>query len=279
MAGDIRVQVGFFTHPKTKMLRRRIGSEAPMVLMRLWFWAAENRHEGHFTGMTDDMIEDAADWEGAPGDLVKALKESRFLDGEEGDRALHDWQDHQPWVCNRELRRARGKTAALARWARATETASAGIAAAQDATSIATSMQDACEVHAGSNAPNPDPYPTHTQPNPTKAKPTRAALALPEWLPPVSWSAYVEMRKRIRAPLTDRAIELNLGELEKLRAQGHDPAAVLDQSVMNGWKGLFAPKASRAGPVNGKPPRSTYLDDPQRDNLVATMKQRMETAT
>lgn len=67
----------------------------------------------------------------------------------------------------------------------------------------------------------------------------RPNLELPEWLPRESWGGFVEMRDRVGAPLTIRAMKLTINELAKLRAQGHDPAAVLDQSVMKSWKGVF----------------------------------------
>lgn len=72
----------------------------------------------------------------------------------------------------------------------------------------------------------------------------RAALveaALPEWLDPQAWQQFVEFRKR-KAPLTARAAELAIAELAKLRDQGHDPVAVINQSILNGWRGLFALK-------------------------------------
>lgn len=65
--------------------------------------------------------------------------------------------------------------------------------------------------------------------------------ALPEWLDPAAWGQFVEFRKR-KAPLTDRAAELAIAELSKLRDQGHDPVAVINQSILNGWRGLFALK-------------------------------------
>ena len=71
---------------------------------------------------------------------------------------------------------------------------------------------------------------------------TANAVALPDWLPQDAWDAFVETRVRIRAPLTDRAKTLAVRELSKLRDQGHDCRAVLEQSVLNGWRGLFAPK-------------------------------------
>lgn len=73
-----------------------------------------------------------------------------------------------------------------------------------------------------------------------RLKPSRATL--PDWLPREEWEGFVEMRKKAKSPLTPRAINLAISELEKLRAQGQDPGAVLNQTVMNGWKGLFPVK-------------------------------------
>jgi uncharacterized protein YdaU (DUF1376 family) len=73
-----------------------------------------------------------------------------------------------------------------------------------------------------------------------------ASFAPPDWLPSEPWAGFVEMRKKIRAPLTERALTLAIGELERLRRAGEDPAAVLNQSVFRGWKGLFPVKPDEA---------------------------------
>lgn len=62
---------------------------------------------------------------------------------------------------------------------------------------------------------------------------------LPDWIPAEAWAGYVEMRKKIRKPMTDRAIQLAINTLDKMRQQGQDVAAVLDQSTLNSWQGLF----------------------------------------
>ena len=51
---------------------------------------------------------------------------------------------------------------------------------------------------------------------------------------------FSEFRKRIRKPLTDRARELTLAELEKL-APGDEKKkiAILNQSIQRGWQGVF----------------------------------------
>jgi len=65
--------------------------------------------------------------------------------------------------------------------------------------------------------------------------------ALPEWIPADAWVAFVEMRKAMGAKgkLTERAAKLIVSELEKLARQGHNPRAVLEQSVINNWRGVF----------------------------------------
>lgn len=57
---------------------------------------------------------------------------------------------------------------------------------------------------------------------------------------------YVKMRKQIKKPMTDRAIELAMSKLKKLAeipfsdAMDNDLAVeILNQSVMNSWQGLF----------------------------------------
>lgn len=70
-----------------------------------------------------------------------------------------------------------------------------------------------------------------------------------DWVPSDEWAAFEKMRTRIRKPMTEEARRLAVRELARLRDEGHDPAEVLNQSVMNSWQGLFPIKArARASP-------------------------------
>lgn len=93
--------------------------------------------------------------------------------------------------------------------------------------------------------PTPNPQPPST--NPQKKYKGRA-FALPDWIPAESWEAWMEVRKKLRAPNTDRALRLAVGDLEKFRADGHDPASVLDNATKRGWRGLFPPSNSGSTP-------------------------------
>ena len=51
---------------------------------------------------------------------------------------------------------------------------------------------------------------------------------------------YIAMRKKIKSPMTDRAIQLAIKNLENLSGGDNDLAIqILEQSIMNSWKGLF----------------------------------------
>ena len=71
----------------------------------------------------------------------------------------------------------------------------------------------------------------------------------PEWLPIDAWVSFVEMRKAMGAKgkLTMNAARLIIKKLEELRNQGQDPRLVLEQSVMNNWKGVFPIKGFNNG--------------------------------
>lgn len=64
-------------------------------------------------------------------------------------------------------------------------------------------------------------------------------FVLPDWIDATAWNGFLEMRKKHRYPLTEHALNLAVTELEKLKEQGEDPSAVLNQSTLRGYRGLF----------------------------------------
>jgi hypothetical protein len=53
--------------------------------------------------------------------------------------------------------------------------------------------------------------------------------------------SFIEMRKSIKSPMTDRAIKLMIGELDKLAGDNDNlKIEILNQSIMYNWKGVFA---------------------------------------
>lgn len=85
-----------------------------------------------------------------------------------------------------------------------------------------------------------------------KEKQRACAQVSPERLADVgltseSWQLFVDHRRQIRKPLTDRAAELLLKDLKAWREGGHDPNALIETSVKNGWQGVFLPKDKPSG--------------------------------
>lgn len=96
--------------------------------------------------------------------------------------------------------------------------------------------------------PEPEPEPNQSQnrePEPSAETAKKSKVELPDWIPEDAWNGFVAMRKKIKAPLTDDAVRLAIATLEKLMQEGHRPRAVLEQSTLNSWRGLFEIKATR----------------------------------
>ena len=142
---DLRLALDFVDHPKAVKLRRRLGAEAVLSLLRLWAFAAQRHPDGLLAGVDDDDLEIAARWsDERAGELVPVLVELGFLEGPPQGRALHDWEEHQPWVSTAPQRTARARAAARARWGGGGEEDEGA------SPSDAARMQPACSPHAAS---------------------------------------------------------------------------------------------------------------------------------
>lgn len=108
-----------------------------------------------------------------------------------------------------------------------------------------------------------------------KANPTtrgQKSVPIPDWMPTGQWEAYLEMRKAKGAKPTPHAIGLLIAKLDRWRASGHDPGAILDNSTENNWTGLFEPKAPR----NDQP--ASNPDEPQNPYVRAVLKRQADRA-
>lgn len=72
--------------------------------------------------------------------------------------------------------------------------------------------------------------------------PATPSLALPDWLPREAWEGFVEMRRKIKAPLTDRACVTLWNKLNAWRTEGHSVAPILDEATTHCWKSVWPPK-------------------------------------
>ncbi len=90
-------------------------------------------------------------------------------------------------------------------------------------------------------------------------------IKIPSWLNSKDWNDFLSFRESIRAPMTDIAKVRAIEELDRLRAEGHDPSRVIGQSIVNGWKGLFPVNRSKDSQGQGSPQKTKTFDEIRRE--------------
>lgn len=84
---------------------------------------------------------------------------------------------------------------------------------------------------------------------------------------------FIEYRKKIGKHMTDRAVELLIENLGKLSGDVQEQVEILNQSIMNGWLGVFPLKKQKQEPT-GKPQASNRFHNfEQRDTDYDAMVQ------
>lgn len=150
MNSDIRIQSGWYRHPKIVKLRRRMGAEGVLGLVTLWTWTGEQRPNGRLTGMDAEDIAIAAGYPEDPQGFVDTLIALNLLDeDEDGGMSIHDWEENNPYAAGAEWRHERAKKANAAR--REKE---------ENRYKPATSTLEARYERTTSAAPSPSPSPS-----------------------------------------------------------------------------------------------------------------------
>jgi uncharacterized protein YdaU (DUF1376 family) len=78
--------------------------------------------------------------------------------------------------------------------------------------------------------------------NQIKEKKVIVPLELPDWLNKTDWNDFVEMRKKLKKPMTDRAVKLMLSKLETMKNKGINTSEVLQKSILANWSDVYEPK-------------------------------------
>ena len=107
MNTDVRLYTGFWQHPKTKKMVKRLGLEAARSLQILWLFTAQNKSDGLLSGMDWEDIELAADWQGEEHAFFDYCL-GVWIDETNQGYAIHDWEEHNPWQA--EAANRQGKT-------------------------------------------------------------------------------------------------------------------------------------------------------------------------
>jgi hypothetical protein len=216
----IRVDLGFYTHRKTLRLFAKIGESAFWVPPRLWSYAASQQTDGVFKSYSANEIAMLIGYNKDATSMLQALIETGFMDPD--PLRIHDWEDHNGFHA---VFSERAKKAARSRWKKEDREEKRGEEKAQASPSNASSMLQASkELEIPQNLR------------------TESFLA--------TWEEWVVFRKK-RAACKDW-IRMFQKQLQFLGKFPEDTArAILDQSMMNNYQGLFEIKAAQASKSNG----------------------------
>ncbi|CAB3919072.1 YdaU family protein [Achromobacter mucicolens] len=70
-----------------------------------------------------------------------------------------------------------------------------------------------------------------------------SAIDLPDWLDREDWESWIADRKARKKPVTEEGAKRQLQQLAGYLAEGHEPCAVIANSIAGGYQGLFPPRA------------------------------------
>lgn len=79
---------------------------------------------------------------------------------------------------------------------------------------------------------------------------------------------FIKFRKGVKKPMSDVAVKLMINKLESLSHDRHEQVQILNQSIMQGWTGIYELKddgKSRGQPRNAQPKPNSFADFEQVD--------------
>lgn len=266
------VQPDFLDHWKTKLLQKKLGETAPLVLLRLWAYCQVQRQWK--LDLPSEALGALCDWPGDPEELSQALQSARFIRLENDRITVLNWDEHNAGIItnwNNGKRGGRPRKEAtstdIAKNAEKDPKKPTGFPPDTDGIPTANPVE-----------PTANPWQTQSKPNKNKNKNKRkekvekenadATAAHPKnFLDAWNGLEGSDIRTRAEAagcadllrdaalgfeaarregkhPLTGQALKLMLADLRKC-----DPAvavALLDDAVKNGTRGWYWPeKAER----------------------------------
>lgn len=91
------------------------------------------------------------------------------------------------------------------------------------------------------------------------------AISLPDCIKPSAWKSWIEYRRARKLTCAEPTLRSQLQNLEAWWNEGHEPNAIMQASISNGWQGLFAPKL----PFAAKPVEDTSETNRRLAELVS----------
>lgn len=278
---DMRIDVDFVDHPKTKRLIRMTGYEGFYCLMKLFSIAAKIYKRGELKNCDAVDIEDLTGWTGEQGKLVEAMLDTKigFLEKKGNLYIIHDWDINQPWIYHSEERSEKAKKSVSARWEK---NKSNTINNSNVNDSDAYRIKNVYETYQDSNTPSPSPIPIPIPspiPSPSLRNPLTPlaggngpAKKQKQYITDTEASViinnsttgdyasmlktFVKNRRDIKKPMTRLALEQTLNILSTKLDTDQERIDCIQLSIANGWTGIFPERSKKIGGRSDQPSQS-----------------------
>jgi hypothetical protein len=208
MAGDwIKMRADLFTHPKVVRIASALKADKLRTvggLMSAWCLFDAHSVDGKLEGYTIEALDAHLGWEGFAAQMIAV----QWLMADSQGLELPRFDAHNGQSAKRRAQDADRKQAVRK-----------------------TSASDADKMR------------TREEKRREEKKEVQREVLL-DWLPADKWQDFVDHRKAIRKPMTDKARERMLRHLADLKAKGHDVVALMDTAIRSGWQDVYEPKAS-----------------------------------
>ena len=111
----------------------------------------------------------------------------------------------------------------------------------QETNQIATSKQPGSNQQATTSNNVLNNINAITVKNPPKSP--QGELDVPEWLDVKVWNDFLDHRKEMKKKMSVKAMKLMIKKLGNAKSDGHNPNVLLEESICNGWQGVFPGKS------------------------------------
>ena len=89
--------------------------------------------------------------------------------------------------------------------------------------------------------------------------------------------SFIDFRKSIKKPMTDHAVDLLIKKLNEMSPSIEDQIEIINQSIMNGWQGVFPLKDQGRSTQSVKQPYHKQTKAEELDDFYAMAKEWSET--
>ena len=239
----IKITTDMFDNRKIKHLRRLPDGDSIVLIWVMLLTLAGRCNSGGMIFLTENipytskMLADELDFEESTVQLaMQALDQLGMIHtNDNGFLAVTGWEEHQNIEGMERIRES--KRLAQARWR-----AKQNVLAEK---STVDSTVDSTEIESGNAEEDIDKDKNKNKKKNKEIKTYSDDADLNQAI-----LSFIDFRKSIKKPMTDRAVELLINKLNGMTSDVQEQIEILNQSIMNGWQGIF-PLKTKGGADNG----------------------------